>query len=357
MGVMSDWHILDRYAVERSLETDLAQGLSDAQAARRLMRHGANEIIDKGAKSPWRILWGQITAVMVLILIAAAVLSLILQKQTETIAILSIVILFVALGFIQEYRAEKALAALKKLAVPLVRVLRNEKAQVLSARVLVPGDIILLEAGNVVPADVRIVESINLRIQEAMLTGESEPGEKRTDALQEKELPLGDRLNMGYMGTIVTYGRGRAVVVAAGMKTELGNIATLMQEVKPGHTPLQRRLDIVGKYNVKFRGQSESTFIRDLLSWVVPVLLFFSLWYFIFTKMRPGMDVMSFGKNIIGNYDETFLDWLFFIKKYPAVNATIIDAIPSRLRLSTSFKSRMMTLRAIAIIATERTTS
>ena len=151
------------------------------------------------------------------------------------------------LGFIQEYRAEKAIAALKKMSVPNVRVLRDGKLQELSARELVPGDIIQLETGNVIPADLRLLEAVNLRIQEAALTGESEPIEKHTAALSGEDLPLGDRRNMGYMGTIVTQGRGLALVIATGMQTELGKIADLIQQVKQENTPLQRRLDALGK--------------------------------------------------------------------------------------------------------------
>ncbi len=162
-------------------------------------------------------------------------------------AIAAIVILFGILGFVQEYRAEQAMAALKKLAVPIVRVVRGGERRELSARELVPGDVVLLEAGSAVPADVRLVESVNLRIQEAVLTGESEAVEKNTDALAAESLPLGDRVNLGYMGTAVTYGRGTAVVVGTGMATELGKIAALIQNVDESSTPLQRRLDGVGK--------------------------------------------------------------------------------------------------------------
>src|SRR5690606_20477680 len=164
-----------------------------------------------------------------------------------TIAIAAIVILFALLGFVQEYRAEQAMAALKKLAVPVVRVVRGGERREISAHELVPGDLILLEAGSAVPADVRLVESANLRIQEAVLTGESEAVEKETSALAGDALPLGDRINMGYMGTAVTYGRGAALVVETGMNTELGKIAALIQDVGESTTPLQRRLDGVGK--------------------------------------------------------------------------------------------------------------
>jgi Ca2+-transporting ATPase len=229
------------------LETNFHTGLTAAEAAARLTRYGPNELEEHGGVSPWRLLATQLANTMVLILIAAAVVSGLLGKATETIAIASIVILFTLLGFIQEYRAEQAMAALKKLAVPIVRARRDGELREISARELVPGDVVLLETGNAVPADVRLVESVNLRIQEAALTGESEPVEKRTDPLAREDVPLAERRNMGYMGTLVTYGRGTGVVTATGMETELGRIAALLQSVVSGPTPLQSRLDQVGR--------------------------------------------------------------------------------------------------------------
>jgi Ca2+-transporting ATPase len=193
------------------------------------------------------MLLAQFTEAMVIILILATVASGLLGKTTETVAILAIVLMFAILGFIQEYRAERAMAALKKLAVPTVRVRRGGQVREVPAREVVRGDILLLEAGNVVPADLRFVEAVNLRLQEAALTGESEPVEKRSDALDEPDLPLGDRRILGYMGTLVTYGRGIGAVVATGMETELGRIVTLLQEVEAERTPLQSKLDRVGK--------------------------------------------------------------------------------------------------------------
>ena len=244
---MTIWHTETVASVIATLETDAASGLSDAAAEERRNRLGRNELIERGGKHPLRILWQQFTSTMVLILITAAVASGLLGKVTETIAIAAIVVLFALLGFVQEYRAEQAMAALKKLAVPVVRVVRGGARRELSARELVPGDVVLLEAGSAVPADVRLIESVNLRVQEAVLTGESEAVEKDTEALAHADLPLGDRVNMAYMGTSVSYGRGTAVVVETGMATELGKIAALIQDVDQSATPLQRRLDGVGK--------------------------------------------------------------------------------------------------------------
>ncbi len=230
----------------QTLGTDARQGLPDEEARRRLEQFGLNELEERGGKSPWRILWEQFTSTMVLILIAAAVISAFLGKPLETIAISAIVVLFALLGFVQEYRAERAIAALKQLAVPLVRVMRGGNVEQHSARELVPGDLVLLEAGSAVPADLRLVESNNLMVQEAALTGESEAVDKHTTALDTANLPLGDRVNMAYMGTSVSYGRGMGVVVATGMRTELGRIAELIQEVETKQTPLQRQLGQVG---------------------------------------------------------------------------------------------------------------
>jgi P-type Ca2+ transporter type 2C len=244
---MNKWHTLESDSALKELNVDPALGLSTSQAAERLAIHGPNELIEKEGRTPWQILWEQVTATMVLILIAAAVIAGFLGDTKNLVAILSIVVLYALLGFIQEYRAEKAIAALKKLSVPNVRVLRNGKLVECSAHELVPGDILLLETGNVVPADVRLLEAINLRIQEAALTGESEAVEKQTQALPMEELPLGDRRNLGFMGTIITQGRGQALVVATGMQTELGKIANLIQQVPQEATPLQKRLDRLGK--------------------------------------------------------------------------------------------------------------
>ncbi|MCK6695527.1 MAG: HAD-IC family P-type ATPase, partial [Thermoanaerobaculia bacterium] len=237
---------MDIPALEQELNTRLETGLATADIPALKALYGPNELQEKGGISPVKLLISQFTNTMVLILIAAAVVSGLLGKTTETVAITAIVVLFALLGFLQEYRAEKAMAALKRLSVPVVRVRRNGQILEISARELAPGDVVLLEAGNAVPADLRIAESVNLRIQEAALTGESEPVEKHADALQQADAPLADRRNMAYMGTVVTYGRGTAVVVSTGMATELGKIATLLQTVTRDMTPLQQRLEKVG---------------------------------------------------------------------------------------------------------------
>jgi Ca2+-transporting ATPase len=242
-----NWHLIEIQESIANLNSDGKQGLTQTEAAARLEKYGANELIERGGRTPLQILWEQVTATMVLILIGAAVVAGFLGDTKNTIAILSIVALYALLGFVQEYRAEQAIAALKKMSVPHVRVTRDGKLQELSARDLVPGDMLQLEVGNAIPADLRLLEAVNLRIQEAALTGESEPIGKHTAALSNEDLPLGDRRNMAYMGTTITQGRGLGIVIATGMQTELGKIADLIQQVQQEQTPLQRRLDALGK--------------------------------------------------------------------------------------------------------------
>lgn len=244
---MQLWYQQESTDVLKQLQTGPDSGLSNDEAKNRLEKYGRNELIDKGTKNPWLILWDQLKEIMVVILIIAAVVSALLGETNDVIVIMAIVILNAALGFSQEYRAEQAIAALKKLAVPTVRVRRDGHIQEISSTELVPGDLVLLEAGNLVPADGRLVECINLKVQEAALTGESEAVEKTDRSMGQKELTLGDRLNMVFMGTVVTYGRGTAVITDTGMRTELGNIAELIQNVEQVQTPLQRRLDQLGK--------------------------------------------------------------------------------------------------------------
>lgn len=244
---MSDWYIMEASAVVAEFKTNIETGLSDAEAQRRLQEYGPNELVDRGIKSIWSILWDQIREIMVVILIISAGVSALLGEPKDAIVILLIVILNTILGFSQEYRAEQAIAALKKLAVPNVRVLRDGQIREIPARELVPGDIAVLEAGNLVPADGRVVQSANLRVEEAALTGESHPVDKKPDTIRNQKASMGDRANMVFMGTVITYGRGYVLITETGMNTELGNLADLIQTVEREPTPLQRRLDRLGK--------------------------------------------------------------------------------------------------------------
>ncbi|MDP2156564.1 MAG: cation-translocating P-type ATPase, partial [Nitrospirota bacterium] len=222
-------------------------GLSAAEAVKRLAEYGPNELTEKKKKTPFMMILDQFKDFMIMVLIAAAVIAGIVGKPTDAAAIIAIVILNAIIGFIQEYRAEEAMAALKKMAAPSSTVLRDGLPATVAASEIVPGDIILLEAGQIVPADLRLSESANLKIEEAALTGESVPVEKHIALLHDEHLPIGDRKNMTYQGTIVTYGRGTGVVTATGMGTEMGKIATMLQEEKDLKTPLQQRLTVFGK--------------------------------------------------------------------------------------------------------------
>ncbi|HSH05574.1 MAG TPA: cation-translocating P-type ATPase [Anaerolineae bacterium] len=243
----TDWHLKDSQAILSQFNVDPQQGLDTATIEKNRAKYGPNKLDEHQLKSPWLILWEQFTEVMVIVLIVAALISLALGEYKDVIAIMTIVILNAALGFFQEYRAERAMAALQELANPTVRVRRKGKLMDVESWELVPGDIILVEAGSKIPADSRLVEAVNLRAQEASLTGESEPVNKTDDTLTGEHLPVADRSNMIYLGTAVTYGRGTAVVVETGMSTELGRIAELIQNVETDQTPLQKRMDELGR--------------------------------------------------------------------------------------------------------------
>ncbi len=240
-----NWHLKHKEEVLRLTESHL-DGLTSSQATERLSKHGANELLEKKKKSLWLVFLLQFKDVMIVILMAAAVISGIVGDIQDTIVIIIIVFLNAIIGFVQEYRAGKAMEALKKMSVPTAMALRDGAPVQINAASLVPGDVVSLESGNMVPADLRLLKSHSLQIEEASLTGESNPVEKQTHAVTGGELPLGDRNNMAYKGTLVTYGRGRGVVVATGMKTEIGRIAELLQE-EESMTPLQKRLADFGK--------------------------------------------------------------------------------------------------------------
>ena len=231
-----------------SLGTDIAKGLSSEDAKARLERFGPNELREKPGPSILEMFIAQFKEPLVLVLIVAAVISAALREATEGIVIMAIVVVNAVLGVTQESRAEKALAALKKLAAPNARVRRDGVTVMVPARELVPGDVVLIEAGDHIPADMRIIEAVTLKVEEAALTGESVPVEKAADAVLPEEAPIGDRTNMLHMATICVYGRGRAVVVATGMNTQVGRIAGLMETSVEKRTPLQERLEELGKW-------------------------------------------------------------------------------------------------------------
>ena len=240
------WHALPADDVARELDSGLG-GLSAAEARRRLEACGPNLIEAARGVSPWTLLAGQFRNVLIVILLVATALSAALGHGVEAIAITVIVVFAVLLGFVQEFRAERAIEALREMAAPRATVIRDGTEIELPAREVVPGDLLALSAGNRVAADARLLRAVNLKAQEAPLTGESNPVGKRADAVHDADTPLGERRNMVYAGTTVSYGRGLALVVATGHDTEVGRIARMLLEVQPGRTPLQVNLDRLGR--------------------------------------------------------------------------------------------------------------
>ena len=230
-----------------SFQTHLDQGLTRQEAQDRLRKLGPNELTEKPRPGFLALLWAQFNNYLVIILIVAALIALALGEWVDSIAIMIIVVLNAVVGVIQESKAEQALAALKKMAAPNAQVIRDGNQVTVPGRELVAGDIVLLEAGNYVPADMRLLTSVNLKVEEASLTGESVPSEKNAAVVLDKEIPLGDRKNSAFMSTMVTYGRGKGLVTATGMSTQIGLIAEMIQSFEDEDTPLQQKLEHLGK--------------------------------------------------------------------------------------------------------------
>jgi P-type Ca2+ transporter type 2C len=257
----SNWHTLDAHQTLEQFQSNHKAGLTTQQVAAHLKQYGSNELVETGGRSTWEILLDQFTNIMLLLLIAVALISGGLDffdwkagkldpgeiPFKDTIAIFAIVILNGLLGYFQESKAEKDLAALKKLASSRVRVIRDSKTIEVDSKDLVPGDIMLLEAGGQVAADGRLLDAANLQIRESALTGEAQAVNKRVDAELPSDTPLGDRINLVYQGTEVLQGRATVVVTGTGMQTELGRIATMLQSVETEATPLQKRMHLLSK--------------------------------------------------------------------------------------------------------------
>jgi Ca2+-transporting ATPase len=240
------WHALNTEEVLSHLRVE-DNGLSTEEARKRLEQYGANQLKEAPRPSFLQTLWEQLNNFVVILLIIASIISALLGDYVEAGAIMAIVILNSVLGIVQERRAEEALAALKKLAAPDAQVMRDGRRVSIPSYELAPGDLVFLEAGNFIPADIRLLEAVNLRVEEASLTGESLAVQKNAATVLDKNVPLGDRKNTAFMGTVVSYGRGRGVVTSTGMHTQLGLIASMLQNVEVEETPLQRRLDQLGK--------------------------------------------------------------------------------------------------------------
>jgi Ca2+-transporting ATPase len=258
MDLKQTWYTLTAAEAAAALDTDLQKGLTAEQVHTRQAQFGPNELQEAPRRGFWRMLLDQFNQFLVLILIVAAIVSALIgwsdfnrtgntTEFIDAIAIMAIVILNAILGVVQEGRAEEALAALKKMSAPNARVLRDGYTQTVPSRELVPGDVVILETGNYIPGDVRLTESANLRIEEASLTGESVAVGKDAAEVLPAETVLGDQHNMAFMSTVVTYGRGQGLVVAIGMSTEIGKIAEMIQAYEEEPTPLQVKLDQLGR--------------------------------------------------------------------------------------------------------------
>ncbi len=240
------WHALSSRDALEALEAS-ADGLTEEESRSRLARFGPNELQEKEGLSAWKLFLEQFKSFLIIILLIAVALSAVLGEAVDAAVILLIVVFATILGFIQEYRADRSLEALRRMTAPTATVLRGGREQEIPARELVPGDIILITTGDRVPGDARLLEAVNLKADEAPLTGESVAVEKTTNPLPEKAA-IGDRRNMVYTGTTAVYGRGRAVVTSTGINTEFGRIAGMLQGVEEGPTPLQMNLDRMGKF-------------------------------------------------------------------------------------------------------------
>ncbi len=242
-----NFHTEEEQSVLKLLESD-GNGLSDEEAQSRIRIYGFNELKEGKKKTLWGMLLEQFKNVMIIVLLIAAVISGFMNELTDMIIILVVILINAVLGVAQESKAEKALAALKKMSSPVVRVKRKGEVKQIKTELLVPGDIVFLEAGDIIPADMRLLESASLKIEEAALTGESVPVEKITYRLDKAELVIGDRKNMAYYGSSVVYGRGRGVVTDTGMNTEVGKIAGHLAQTEIQETPLQKKLNQMSKY-------------------------------------------------------------------------------------------------------------
>jgi len=247
---MKNYWQLDIQELEKYLVTDLSRGLSSLEAKKRFQKYGPNQLVEKKGLSALSIFLGQFSSLIIWVLIAAAIVSGFLKEWLDALAIVAIVIMNAILGFIQEFRAEKALALLKKLSTPVAKVIRDGELKLIPAKELVPGDLIQIEAGDHIPADGRLVQVAYFQTQEASLTGESVPIEKYSEELNFEEIPLAERKNMVYLGTQAVTGKAKAVVVNTGMNTELGRIAEMIEETRKEETPLQERLARLGKWLV-----------------------------------------------------------------------------------------------------------
>ncbi len=257
------------------LDTHIHNGLTADQVRQRLATIGPNELQERPRPGFLQLLLAQFNNFLIILLIVAAAVSILLGEYVDAAAILAIVVLNAVLGVVQESRAEQAIAALRKMAAPNAMVIRDGSQQLIPSRELVPGDVVLLEAGNYVPGDLRLVESINLKIDESALTGESHPVQKDSDVILDKDIPIGDRANSAFMSSMITYGRGKGLVVATGMHTQIGMIAQMLQTYEEEPTPLQQRLDELGRsLGMAALGICGAIFVFGVVRDTSPIMVF-----------------------------------------------------------------------------------
>ena len=242
-----EWYQKSNEDLLQELNTDINNGISQDEANGRLEKYGPNELKEEARQSFLSKLLAQFKDVLVLILIAAAIVSAFVGEPVDAIVIIAIVIVNAILGLYQEGKAEKSLEALKKMSAPNAKIIRDGDQTVVPSNSVVPGDIVILETGDIIPADLRLVEASNLKIEEASLTGESVPVEKNANIKFDEEVALGDRINMAFSSTIVSYGRGKGIVIGTAHGTEIGKIATMIQTYDTEETPLQKKLNQLGK--------------------------------------------------------------------------------------------------------------
>lgn len=245
--MLSQWYTKHQSEVSKELETDVLKGLSSKEAKERLVKYGPNQFEEGEKASIWKMLWTQINSLLIWILLGAAIISAIVGEVTDAIIILLVVVLNAIIGVVQESKAEKALEELKKMSTPKAVVRRDGEIVEIASEEVVPGDLVMIDAGRSIPADLRLIETANLQIEESALTGESVPVDKDADFIADQEVPLGDQVNMAFMSTLSTYGRGIGVVTSTGMNTEIGKIAKMLGQQEKELTPMQRKLDQLGK--------------------------------------------------------------------------------------------------------------
>lgn len=244
---LSQWYSKTIQEITEELSTNIESGLTSQEAENRLKQYGPNKFQEGEKTSIWKMLWEQINSILIWILIVAAIISAFVGEITDAIIIFIVIALNAIIGIVEESKAEKALEELKKMSTPKAIVRRDGQIKEISSENLVPGDVVIIDAGRYIPADLRLIETANLQIEESALTGESVPVDKNAGWSSDSEVPLGDQQNIAFMSTLSTYGRGTGIVTSTGMETEIGKIAKMLGGQDKEITPLQNKLNELGK--------------------------------------------------------------------------------------------------------------